>query len=63
MGKFSVRKTQEEFVNEVHSLVGDQYTVIGTYLRANVKIGIRHNVCGTTYAVKPNQFLNGFSVS
>ena len=59
MGKFSVRKTQEEFVNEVYNLAGDQYTVIGTYMRANVKVDIRHNVCGTTYAVKPNHFLSG----
>lgn len=56
------RKTHEEFVKEVHELVGDEYTVVGEYVDAKTKIAVMHNeeLCGfCEYKVKPNGFLGG----
>lgn len=50
------RKTHEEFVQEVYDLVGDEYTVLGEYVKAREKIQIRHNTCGDEYMVLPNAF-------
>ncbi|MFJ8258565.1 DUF2726 domain-containing protein [Peribacillus asahii] len=58
MGVFSVRKTQDQFVKEVFNLVGDEYTVIGTYETAHKKVEIRHNSCGNQYEVAAYSFLN-----
>lgn len=57
MGKM---KTLEDFKNDVHSLVGDDYTVLGDkYLGNKIKIKIRHNICGFEYDVRPNDFISG----
>jgi hypothetical protein len=37
------KKTHEQFIEEVYDLVGDEYTVLGTYIGSNKKIKIRHN--------------------
>ena len=52
-------KTHAQFVEEVFSLVGDEYEVIGSYTKAVDKIILKHNVCGTEYDVTPNGFLGG----
>ncbi len=49
-------KTHDKYVDEVRELVGDEYTVIGTYQGSTKKIKIRHNVCGTEYEIMPNAF-------
>lgn len=54
--KSSRMKTHEQYVEEVRALVGDEYTVIGTYSGATEKIKIKHNVCGLEYEVMPNGF-------
>ena len=54
--KRSRMKTHEQYVEEVRELVGDEYTVIGTYKGATEKIRFRHNVCGLEYEVMPNGF-------
>lgn len=51
------RKTHEEFVAEVKALVGDEYTVVGTYINAKTSIKLRHNKCGHTEYKNPNNFL------
>ena len=53
------RKTHEEFVAEVFGLVGDEYTVIGTYELSSIKLDMKHNVCDTVYPVRPNEFRKG----
>lgn len=53
------RKTDAEFKQEVFDLVGDEYTFLDTYVNAITKIRVKHNKCGNTYEVKPNQFLRG----
>lgn len=55
----SKRRTTEQFKNEVHELVGDEYIVLGTYKSVHTKILIKHELCNTTYEVEPNSFLHG----
>lgn len=53
------KKTHEEFVDEVYSLVGNEYDVIGTYDGALKKIEMFHMECGSSYHVLPANFLFG----
>lgn len=53
------KKTHEEFVKDVYNLVGDEYTVIGTYTLSKNKVLLRHNKCGKEWEVKANNFMNG----
>lgn len=55
----TAQKTHEEFIEEVESLVGDEYTVLGHYEVARKEILMRHNKCGWEYEVTPNKFLQG----
>lgn len=55
----AMRKTHEEFSKEVFDKVGDEYDVVGKYIKDNAKITFRHNVCGYEYNTKPNSFING----
>lgn len=59
--KTKPRKTHEQFVDEVKALVGDEYTVIGTYEKATTKIEMRHNNCpdSTVWSITPDNFLRG----
>lgn len=52
-------KTDHQFKREVYQLVGNEYTVIGKYRKAKVKIKILHNRCGHAYEVEPSHFLSG----
>jgi hypothetical protein len=53
------KKTTEEFKKEVFDLVGDEYSVVGSYINKDKKIKLIHNVCGEEYDVSPNHFLRG----
>lgn len=56
------KKTTEEFKQEVSDLVGDEYSVIGEYIGARVKIKMRHNSenCNSyEWVIQPNSFLHG----
>lgn len=55
----STLKTQSQWESEVYDLVKDEYTFTEYYINDSTKITVRHNVCGKTYQVKPNNFLNG----
>lgn len=52
-------KDNEDFVQRVKELVGNEYTFLEPYIDSSTKIKVRHNVCGHTYDVRPNNFLNG----
>lgn len=51
------KMTHEEYVNRVEELVGEEYTVIGTYVKSSIKIEMKHNVCGNSWLITPNNFL------
>lgn len=53
------RKTNEQFKREVYNLVGNEYTVLGSYHNADTKIKVKHNTCGGVYEVRPYSFLEG----
>lgn len=55
----SKRKTNEEFIEEIYTLVGDEYTVLGKYTGYSEKVKIRHNTCGFEYDVAPHRFKGG----
>ena len=51
--------TTETFKNKVYELVGDNYTVLNEYVNSNVKIQMKHNICGHEYDVLPSLFIHG----
>lgn len=52
-------KTNKQFLEQVKSLAGDEYTFIEEYKGDNKKIEAIHNLCGYKYSVTPNNFING----
>ena len=52
-------KSNDEFLEEVYLLTGDEYVFLQEYTGNKRKILCRHVVCDHTYLVKPNQFLSG----
>ena len=51
--------TPKEFNKSIEDLVGDTYTVLGTYTRSKDKILMGHNDCGTEWWITPNNFKKG----
>ena len=57
--KKRLKRTTEEFKQEVFDLVGDEYEVLGEYEGANKKVLMRHCTCGHTFEIEPVRFLTG----
>ena len=57
----STRKTQKELDEKVYALVGDAYKFVGAYVKYEVPIKCRHNVCGHIWEVSPYRFLSYFA--
>lgn len=53
------KKTNSEFKREVYDLVGNEYVFLDSYVKATVKLRVKHNICGNVYEVSPNNFLKG----
>lgn len=51
--------THKEFTDRVYAIEGDEYEVISQYKKSDVKIKMKHNLCGTIYEVDPAMFLSG----
>lgn len=58
-GTMKARKSPESFLEEIKSLVADEYSVLTPYVNAIEKVGFKHNTCGHSFLMKPNNFLNG----
>lgn len=54
---FDIKKSTEEFKAEVQQKVGSEYSVIGEYINNKTPILMKHNVCGKTFMVRPDNFL------
>lgn len=54
-----LRKTNEQFLDEIYELVGDEYTVLSEYQGAVKQVKFRHNKCGREYSVQARVFLSG----
>lgn len=53
------RKSHKTFLREVTELCGGEYTVLSEYIKATVKVTMRHNKCGTVWDILPSTFLYG----
>lgn len=47
------------FENRVYLMYGNEYSVIGKYITAKTPIKIKHNKCGKTFEIRPDNFLHG----
>lgn len=54
------RKTEKEFKQEVYSIVGDEYKVVGGYKKLTGKVRMEHELCGYVYEVRGIDFLKGY---
>lgn len=50
-------RTKGEFIEELHDLVGDEYSLIGDYVDMSTKTTFKHNICGCEWFVKPTQII------
>ena len=55
----SKKKTQEEFKQEVYTIHGEEYSIIGTYKSLKDKVKTRHNKCGHIWDAKAQSLLDG----
>ena len=55
-GKF--QRDIEYFKNKVFEEVGDEYAVLGEYVKAREKILMKHNICKCEFMITPDSFLN-----
>ena len=53
------RKDEEQFIKEIYALVGDEYTLLSSYISTHEKVQMRHNPCRYEYVVSPAKFLTG----
>ncbi|MCQ6276300.1 DUF2726 domain-containing protein [Bacillus sp. V3B] len=56
MGK---AKTTEQFKQEVFESTGDEYEVLGEYVKAKVEIEMFHQLCGQPFTMRPDNFKSG----
>ena len=51
--------TNDDFIESVSNLVGDEYTVIEPYIKASTPIYIKHNICNRMWKISPDNFKRG----
>lgn len=52
-------RSTDDFKKEVYQVAGNEYEVIGEYVRSHSKITMKHILCGREYNVSPRKFLSG----
>ena len=55
-----IRKTQEEFEQDIFDKYGEEYKVLGNYVNSKTKILMKHCSCGNEYLVRPADILSGY---
>ena len=55
----NMKRTKEEFMNEVRSVVGSEYIFYGSYINYSTKMNVIHTTCGNNYEVAPTTFVQG----
>lgn len=55
-------KTHNEFCQVVHDMHNDEYSVLGEYIKHNIKIKMKHNVCNHEWDTTPHNILRGMDV-
>lgn len=57
--KGNIKRTNEQFQQEVTNLVGNEYIFLDIYINNSTKLRVKHTKCGNIYRVTPNSFLRG----
>lgn len=52
-------KTHDKYVAEIYELVGDEYSVMSSYISSRKHVSMKHNLCGYEWDVRPYSFLCG----
>ena len=52
-------KTTEQYIEDLRSVHGDKYHLVGDYINARTKTPHHCNQCNETWNIKPNSLLNG----
>lgn len=52
-------KSNEDFVKDIYDIVGDEYEFLEKYKNNKKRILCRHNTCGYTWMVRPDNFISG----
>jgi very-short-patch-repair endonuclease len=50
--------TNEEFKEKIIKLVGNEYTFLEDYVNSSTEILCKHNKCGYSWKIKPNNFIS-----
>jgi Zn ribbon nucleic-acid-binding protein len=53
------RRTQQEFEELVFQIGNNEYIVLNNYINANESIRLKHKICGHSFNVRANHFING----
>ena len=53
----NIKKSDEEFSNEIYKLVGKEYSFLESYTNSGTPIKVIHNNCGNIYKVRPSSFI------
>lgn len=51
------KMSNEDFINRIKLIVGDEYTPLSKYIDAAEYVRMRHNICGYTWEVKARSFM------
>lgn len=54
----NAKKTQSQFIEESNKIHNSEYEIIGKYISTDVKIEIRHKICGKVFLQTPYKHLN-----
>ena len=52
--------TNEDFLEKVKDLYGNEYTFLEEYVNTGTKLKVRHNICKNEYEVAPCNFFQGY---
>lgn len=54
-----IKKTSNQFEEDMKKVHGKNYTLIGEYKNARIKVEMLHNKCGNIWSVSPDSILRG----
>lgn len=54
-----MNKDTSYFKNQLKEIYNDEYTCLGEYVGAKIKVSIKHNTCGNIFEVTPDGITNG----
>src|SRR5258706_4005640 len=55
----NMKRTQEKFLQDVYTIVKEEYSVLGEYINVHSKVEMCHNICGFKWFIEANSFLRG----